>query len=133
MRHIVLLLIGLLAGALGASMAIRTLSAGSEYPKGVMALMGKHFGALREAAKTGECTPEVTASHAATLRQVALDVEPAFLPTGSDDEAFRANAELLRTRIAELEAALGQGCPALVTANAGVGEACKACHQDFRG
>lgn len=133
MRSVVVLLTGLLIGALGATMALRSLSAGSEYPKGVMALMGKHFGALRKAAEAGTCDAAVTTTHAATLRQVALDIEPAFLPGSGDDALFRRHAEDLRTRITGLESVLGQGCAPLVEANAAIGKSCKQCHTDFRG
>lgn len=133
MRSVIVLLTGLLIGALGATMALRALSEGSEYPKGVMALMGKHFGALRKAAEAGTCDVAVTATHAATLRQVALDIEPAFLPGSGDDDLFRRHADDLRQDIAALEAVLGQGCTPLVDANAAIGQSCKQCHTDFRG
>src|SRR5690606_23678076 len=108
MRSVVMLLIGLVVGALCSITLLRALSEGNEYPKGVMALMGKHFGALREVADAGQCEAATVAHHAATLRQVALDLEPAFLPTGGDDAAFRAYSERLRHRVAAIGAAVGQ-------------------------
>ena len=71
MRSVVMLLIGLVVGALCSITLLRALSEGNEYPKGVMALMGKHFGALREVADAGQCEAATVAHHAATLRQVA--------------------------------------------------------------
>jgi len=133
MRSVVMLVVGLLAGAFGGSMALRALTAGNEYPHGVMALLRVHHGGLRQALATGTCDAAGAAAHLATLRQVALDIEPAFVPTGSDDAAFSAHARSLRERIAEAEAALGRGCPALTQATKAIGEACKACHRDFRG
>lgn len=132
MRSVVMLMVGLVAGAFGGSMALRALTAGNEYPHGVMALMRVHQGGLRQALADPACDMAKGAAHLATLRQVALDIEPAFVPTGSDDETFSAHARALRERIADAEAALQRGCPALVQAATGIGDACKACHRDFR-
>jgi len=132
MRSLVMLVLGLVIGAICTTMALRALSQGSEYPKGVMALMGAHFGAVRKAVEAGQCEADTMARHAATLRLVAHDIEPAFLPTGGDDEAFAAHAEKLRMQAQALEQAASAGCAALSEAAGAVGQACKACHQDFR-
>lgn len=138
MRSVVMLVLGIVMGAVCSTMALRALSAGSEYPKGVMALMGAHIGAVRAAVKEGQCPADTIARHAATLRLVAHDIEPAFLPTGGDDEAFSAHAEEMRRVAAALEkvalepAADGDDCAAVAEAVAAVGRGCKGCHQDFR-
>lgn len=132
MRSVVMLLLGLVVGAICTTMALRALSQGSEYPEGVMAVMGAHFGALRKALESGTCEAGEMARHADTLRLVAHDIEPAFLPTGGDDDAFRAHAGELREQAAALRAAAAGGCATLAPAVGDVGQACKACHQDFR-
>jgi hypothetical protein len=132
MRSVVMLVLGLVIGAICTTMALRALSEGSEYPKGVMALMGAHYGAVRQALEAGECEAGAMARHAATLRLVAHDIEPAFLPTGGDDQAFAAHAAGLRDEATALEQVAGSGCAALSEAAAAVGQACKACHQEFR-
>ena len=132
MRSVVMLVLGLLVGAVCTTMALRALNQGSEYPKGVMALMGVHLGAVRQAGQAGQCEADAMARHAATLRLVAHDVEPAFLPTGGDDQAFAAHAAELLRQATALEQVAGADCAALADASAAVGQACKACHQDFR-
>lgn len=131
MRSVVMLLVGLIAGAIGGTTAMRTLSAGNEWPHGVMALLKQHHGEVRKVAGPEACDAAAVGRHAATLRQVAMDVEPAFLPT-ENDPLFRNYAGDLRAAIAALEASLGQGCPAVAEAAAAVGDACKACHRDFK-
>ena len=131
MRSVVMLLVGLVAGAIGGTTAMRTLSAGNEWPEGVMALLKQHYGEVRKHAGKDACDAGAAARHVATLRQVALDVEPAFLPTGND-ALFRNYAGDLQQAVAGLESSLAQGCPAIAEAAAAVGDACKACHRDFR-
>lgn len=131
MRSVVMLVVGLVIGAVCTTMALRALNQGSEYPQGVMALMGVHLGAVRKAVEAGRCEAGEMARHAATLRLVAHDIEPAFL-AGGDEPAFAAHAVELRQAAGALEQAAGAGCAALSEAAASVGRSCKACHQEFR-
>ena len=62
---------------------------------------------------------------------MANDIEPAF-PGLSDDKRFIEHASKMR---ASLDAALASpplNCAGVGTTAGKVGEACKACHQDFR-
>ena len=114
MRFLIALLIGLLAGALLTSMLMRSLAAGSAYPKGVMAVQAAHFSAL------------------GTLRILAADVEPAFKTLAEQDPQFVRYAADLR-RVLDLQLAKGiDNCADLNTGLSSVKQACENCHRDYQ-
>ncbi|HET6603944.1 MAG TPA: hypothetical protein VFG21_06980 [Xanthomonadaceae bacterium] len=131
MRVLLMFLLGLATGAVAATMAVRALSEGNEFPHGVMALMSYHVGELGDLVEAGHCDAPALQGHVATLGWVAQDIEAAFLPTGADDSLFGRHARTLRDRIQALPAGYGD-CPAFGKLRGEVGAACKACHQDFR-
>lgn len=131
MRVLVVFLIGLFVGFGATLVGMNALRKGTAYPNGVMAVMGAQMKSLNGAVKQNRCAVADLTPRLQTLRYVANDIEPAFLPT-ADDEAFAKHASKLR---ASLDAAL-QAPPADCTA-AGVtleqiGESCKGCHQEFK-
>ena len=75
MRIAIVLIIGLLAGALGGIKAYQSFAAGSEVPHAVMWMMRYHFGAVGDAIKAGQCGPEAVGSHIDTLARMADDID----------------------------------------------------------
>ena len=133
MRIVIVLLIGLLAGALGGITAYKSLSAGNEVPHAVMWMMRYHFGAVGDAIEAGQCGPDAVADHIRTLAQVANDIEPVFLPIGDElDAAFSDHATALKDGIRLMQSAAPADCDALAAARSETFESCKACHRDFR-
>ncbi|HPF74168.1 MAG: cytochrome c [Rhodanobacteraceae bacterium] len=133
MRIAIVLIIGLLAGALGGIKAYQSFSAGSEVPHAVMWMMRYHFGAVGDAIKAGQCGPEAVGSHIDTLARMADDIEPVFLPMGDDlDAPFSEHAKALRDGIQQMQSAVGSDCKGLAAARGETFEACKACHRDFK-
>ncbi|MDN5924726.1 MAG: hypothetical protein L0H70_06975, partial [Xanthomonadales bacterium] len=53
---LVLLVIGGLLGAIGATMVVRTINLRHAYPRAVMTLMNSHVGALKNAIYHGQCS-----------------------------------------------------------------------------
>lgn len=132
MRYVVLLLVGILIGALCTVTALNILQRDSAFPKGVMALLGHHSGALKDRITAGQCDAEGARTHFVALRAVGGDIETAFLPTGGDDAQFKRYAEQLRGAIDAALATPATDCPTLTEQLGKVGDGCKACHREYK-
>lgn len=132
MRALIYILIGLLAGAVMTSMLMSTLSKGTEYPKGVMAVQGHHFGALNKLAKDNRCSSAEIQPHLITLRIVSSDIEPAFKSLSEEDVQFgRYGADLRRVLDLQLAKSVNN-CADLATATSAIKQACENCHRDYQ-
>ena len=132
MRALIYILIGLLSGALLTSMLINSLSKGSEFPKGVMAVQGHHFGALNKLAKDNRCSPTEIQPHLISMRILASDIEPAFKSLSEEDMQFGRNSADLR-RVLDLQLAKSiDNCADLATATSAIEQACDNCHRDYK-
>lgn len=132
MRALIYILIGLLSGALLTSMLISTLSKGSEFPKGVMAVQGSHLGSLNKLAKDNRCSPTEIQPHLITMRIVASDIEPAFKSLSEEDINFaRYGADLRRVLDLQLAKSI-DNCADLATAISSIKQGCDNCHRDYK-
>lgn len=132
MRFLIALLVGLLAGALLTSMLMRSLAAGSAYPKGVMAVQAAHFSALNTLAKDNRCSAAEIQKDLLPMRILAADVEPAFKTLAEQDPQFVRYAADLR-RMLDLQLAKGiDNCADLNTGLSSVKQACENCHRDYQ-
>jgi len=132
MKYVGLILLGFFIGALAGSWALKALSAGNEFPKGVMAIKAYHSGQLREHLRNDRCDAATLSPHLDTLAAMARDIEPAFLNPEADDATFRHYAEQMRERIAKAYAGLGE-CERAREAISTISDGCKACHRDYKG
>lgn len=132
-RYLFLLLLGLVLGTIGTVMAMRALDQRKDhFPDSVMQVQQWHMGRLKSNVDGNRCAATDTIPDLQALRMMANDLEPAF-PDLADDQRFKDHASGLR---AALDAALASppiNCAGAGTTLGTVGEACKACHQDFRG
>lgn len=132
-RYFFLFLIGLLVGAVSTVMALRALQARKDpFPDSVMHVMQKQADLLKQNVEQSRCATTDSLPRLHALRVISNDLEIAF-PELADDQRFSGHASNLR---ATLNTAIGMppaDCAALGAASGKVGEACKACHQDFRG
>jgi hypothetical protein len=132
MRYLFLFLLGLVIGAIGTVMAMRAWDARRDhFPESVMHVQDWHMGQLKADIDQNRCNATDTLPHLRALRTTGDDLEAAF-PDLADDQRFKDHAAKYR---GTLDAALAS--PPLDCAGVGstlkqVGEACKACHQDFR-
>ncbi len=132
MRFLIALLVGLLAGALLTSMLMRSLAAGSAYPKGVMAVQAAHFSALNTLAKDNRCSAAEIQKDLLPMRILAADIEPAFKTLAEQDPQFVRYAADLR-RVLDLQLAKGiDDCADLNTGLSSVKQACENCHRDYQ-
>lgn len=132
-RYFFMFLIGLLVGSIATVMGVRALQARKDpFPESAMHVMQKQGELLKQNAEQSRCAATDSLPRLQALRMISNDLEIAF-PGLADDRRFTAHASNLR---ATLNTAIGMppsDCVLLDTVNAKVGEACKACHQDFRG
>jgi cytochrome c556 len=116
-----------------------------KYRQSMMAAIGGHMGASTQIVR-GKVQPEGhLAMHAKALAELSGDLGVLF-PEGSDFGETKAKAEIwskpqdfarvvadAKTATAEFAtAAAGGDAAQIAAAHRKVGEACKACHQDFR-
>lgn len=131
-RYLFLFLLGLVVGVVGSVMAIRAIQARQDhFPSSVMQVQTWHMGQLKANTEQSRCAATDTLPHLQALRTMANDIEPAFGDL-RDDARFAKHASKLRATLDTALASPPLNCAGVSTALAGIGEDCKACHQDFR-
>jgi cytochrome c556 len=129
MRPLLLVFLGLVVGAMGATFALSALRQGTPFHRGVMAVMQHHMGVLRENVRAKQCDAKASADHLSRMRQAAGDLRDAFPDM---DAPFYEVAGRLGKVIDGATAAVPATCEALTRAIAPIGEACQACHRQYR-
>lgn len=131
-RYFFLFLVGLLVGAVGVVMAMRAIDARKDhFPESVMQVQQWHMGKLKANMDQNRCNATDTLPHLQALRAMADDIEPAF-PDLTDDARFTKASSGLRAAIDQARANPPLNCAGVGIAMKEIGDACKACHQDFR-
>lgn len=132
-RYLALFLVGLVVGAIAATMAIRALEARQDhFDDAVMQVQQWHVNQLAGNMERNRCSATDTLPNLRTLRALADDLEPAF-PDLRDDARFVQHASRMRAVLDTALASPPMSCPGLGAAVQNVRDGCKACHQDFRG
>lgn len=135
-RYLFLFLLGLVIGVIAVVMLLRTFEGRKtwedHYSYAAMNLMQAHVAQLGASAQANRCAATDTLPHLQALRTVANDIEPALVEL-RDDKRFVAHAGQLRATLDAALAAPPLSCAAVGSTLGNIGEACKACHQDFRG
>ena len=135
-RYLFVFLVGLAIGAIAVVMILRTVEAKKtwqdRFPVAAMDLMQAHAAQLKASTEANRCSATDTLPHLQALRLVANDIEPAFGTGMSEDARFSKHASKLRATLDETLAAPPLNCAGVTAATGKIGEACKACHQDFR-
>jgi hypothetical protein len=129
MRPLLLVLLGLVVGAMGATFALSALRQGTPFHSGVMAVMQHHLGALRANVRAKQCDAKGSVGHLSRMGAMAGDIREAF--PGMDTPFYEA-AERLRSTLDGAATAAPATCEALTHALATVGEACQSCHRQYR-
>lgn len=131
-RYFFMLLLGLVIGVVATVMAMRALDARKDhYPESVMYVMQAHMAALKGNVAGNRCAATDTIPHLNTLRHLANDLEPAF-PGLRDEAMFAQHASGMRAVVDAQLASPPLNCTGVQAAVAKLGDACKACHTDFR-
>jgi cytochrome c556 len=137
MKFAILFLLGLLIGAMGATIVVNTLGQRNAYPRGLMNVIGHHYGSLRGALRTQRCDGMSGAKLKSTLaiaqmRALTEDIEPAMYPDTPADPPFREFNDRLRNALAEVPSPTPTDCAALQPIVQKIGKACDDCHQQYR-
>ena len=132
MRSLVLLLVGLLVGALCTIIAVNALNRGTAYPNAVMALMGQQMKAIDKSIKQSRCASTDLTPRLQTLRFVANDIEPAFADMQDEVQFGRYAADLRAASDAALMAPPAS-CAAAAATLSNIKKSCDSCHRDYKG
>lgn len=131
-RYLFLFLLGLVIGVVATVMALRAIDARKDhFHESVMHVQQWHLNQLKTSVEQNRCGATDTLPHLQALRTLANDLEPAF-PDLRDDERFVRHASGMRAALDGALAAPPMNCPGVTAAADKAGQACKACHQDFR-
>ena len=132
-KYLFLFLIGLVLGVIATVMAMRAIQARKDhFPDSVMHVQQWHLGQLKSKVEQNRCAATDILPNLRTLRALADDLEPAF-PDLRDDKRFAEHASRMRARLDAALASPPLNCAGVGTTASDIGQACKACHQDFRG
>lgn len=130
MRALGWILLGLLVGALAALSAANALQAAGALNRGVMNMMKYHLGEARKVLTAEQCSQPPT-QHFEALAVLGRDVGPIYLPIGERDELFdQYTKDLVEATAAA--AAGNSDCAQASERLALIGDACQACHRDFK-
>jgi cytochrome c556 len=130
MRNLVLFLLGIAIGAIGAASIVNALRQRDAYPRGLMNVMQHHEALLRRAVRLNRCDAKITAPALGSLQELAKDIEAAFDSESTTDAPFREYAQRLRDTLAATSSAVD--CPALASGVTKIGAACDDCHRQYR-
>ena len=131
-RYFFLFLIGLVIGAMLTVMSLRAIQARQDpFPESAMHVMQKQADLLQQNAKQSRCAVTDTLPRLQSLRAISNDLELAF-PGEAEDQRFIDHASKLRATLNVAIGAPPADCASLGATVQKLGEACKACHQDFR-
>ncbi|MHC1480252.1 cytochrome c [Frateuria aurantia] len=129
MRHILVLLIGIVIGTLGAMSLSNAIAQRNPVPRAVMVMMAYHQGQLGRDLRDPRCSPAAVAPELQQLAATAANIPPVF--QGFDQGFAQASANL-QQRIQQASATQGPSCQALQAPMAAIKEACDACHRQYR-
>lgn len=129
MRSAILMFIGLMMGVLGSSYALNALHQKHAFSRGVMILLSHHHRQLKHELAEDRCDLLKVQAQLDAMSVLAGDVDVAF--ADPDDAVFSRYAIDFRNTIAQTRAN-GAQCSALEASAKLIGDACNACHRDYR-
>src|SRR5580765_1173373 len=132
MKQIVLLLIGLFVGAVGALIVVNALRARDAYARGAMDVMQHHYASLRERLRAKQCNAVANTITLGQLRALSNEIEPAVYDDATPESAFREFSTRLRDALDAGIAAAPGDCAALAPIVDKIGKVCDECHQQYR-
>ena len=132
-RYFFLFLLGLVVGVIGTVMAMRAIDARKDhFHESLMHVQDWHVDQLKANVEQNRCAATDTLPHLQGLRTMATDLERAF-PDLGDDKRFVEAASGLRATLDRSLNSPPLNCAGVGSALKDIGQACKGCHQDFRG
>ncbi len=130
MRFAIALLIGLMMGALGSSVALNALRQAHALPRGLMALINHHQRSVKTELAESDCSSEALRLHFTRLNTLSEDIDAIF--AASDDAVFTRYAADFHDATTAALATTDSVCSALAPAATRINDTCNACHRDYR-
>jgi len=130
MRAAMMLLVGLMMGALGTSFALNTLRQAHALPRGLMAVINHHHRSVKTELAAADCSPAELRDHFVLLGVLGSDIDSAF--SMPHDAVFTRYASDFRAATAAALAIPDAACSALAPAATRINDTCNACHRDYR-
>ena len=131
MKHLVLLGLGLFLGATVASIVLNALARRAAYARGVMQVMQHEYGDLRSRLRDAHCTSIDASATRTMLAQMTERIGAAEYGEARPAAPFREYTDRLSAAVAELPSQVAP-CAAVAPIAAQVGDACDACHHQYR-
>jgi hypothetical protein len=131
MRSLLLFALGIALGAIAASIVLNALGRRDAYARGIMQVLQHEAGVLRGSLRTKNCGGADGQRAKSLLAALGGEIEASVFGDSTADVPFREYTQRLHDALAELPAAPGD-CVALAPAVAKVGDACDACHRQYR-
>lgn len=130
MRHLVVLIVGLLAGAVLAGMFASAMQRRNAFPRALMTVMQHELGSARAAARAGQCSTPAQQRAAEHLRLIGGELEGTLLAADAKDRVLSQYVADFGKTVAAWNPA--STCPDQAEALTAVANACEACHRDYR-
>lgn len=130
MRYIVSIFIGLLAGAMLATMGMKYLQEQNAWPRAVMTVLGAEMQRVRAFADLQECNAPESVDALEHLALVGGGIDRALLGE-HQDRVFSQYSTNLLAAVDKARAALPD-CASYSAAIVEVRNSCSACHRDYR-
>ena len=131
MRALILLVLGIAIGAIAAFQVGSVLRQRDAYPRGVMAVMQHHLGALHQEIVGNQCPLAQSALNLDWMQRMAGAI-PGALPQYGHDAHFQNFVQRLQGEIRVTRTPLATECKALEPRIRAIGGACEACHTEYR-
>ena len=132
-RYLFLLILGLVLGVIATVMAMRALEQRKDpFPDALMHVQQWHMGQLKTDMEQNRCAATDVLPHLQALRTTANDLDAAF-PELADDQRFQAASAAMRAATDKAVSNPPLSCEGIGATMKSLGDACKACHQDFKG
>lgn len=132
MRQLILLLIGLLAGAIAATMVANMLQQRRAYPRGLMRVLQHHIAELRAAERRDRCADAALATHFTRIAELSHDIAASVYVDPLGEPRMVELAGALRDAATAGRSAPASSCIALSAALRTTTEACDTCHREYR-
>jgi len=131
MRNLMLLALGFVLGAFAATILAGALARRDAYARAAMQVMQQHYGTLRERVRSGACANADPLPARRVLSLLGDEIEASAYPGAAAPPPFREYTVRLREAVAALPETPAT-CAALAPLVTRIGQACEACHQQYR-
>lgn len=131
MKAVILLLIGLLAGAMMALATANVLAMRGAHPRAVMVLLERHVDGLRALPDEAGCTGPEGRVRLGQVRFAAREIDFGFRQWRTESPAFGRRSDAFQALAGRLDAPVSD-CADLHTRLTELERGCQDCHRDFR-